>query len=324
MKMKKILFIRRTPDTLGDGTANYCLALADLLADDADVRALPMRELRQKPSLFKYRYDEAELSAAIAEADIVHINGYTAMGTVQALRMAKRQGKRVIYSAHWHPFETLRHPLAARLFFNLFVRPAIKRYADEVLTINRDDTTFFRAFHPRVTMIPHWQKKGQTYPSVSRSPRMILFVGRLNDPMKGSEYVMRLPEGQYDIHCVGNGVLPTRSDVTHHVGISASTLDELYAQASLVVVPSRYEAFSYVAMEALCAGTPVLMSDRVRIADHLPADAGHTIFPYGDSEAFVRLVPSSMEKVVDVGCIRAIFSAEHAVEQYKMIYLKEQ
>jgi glycosyltransferase involved in cell wall biosynthesis len=36
---------------------------------------------------------------------------------------------------------------------------------------------------------------------------------------------------------------------------------ELYATCALVAVPSRYEGFGYAAAQALCVGTPVIVSD---------------------------------------------------------------
>jgi glycosyltransferase involved in cell wall biosynthesis len=42
-------------------------------------------------------------------------------------------------------------------------------------------------------------------------------------------------------------------------------------RAALVVVPSRFESFSYVAADALMNGVPVLMSDGVGLAEHAPS-----------------------------------------------------
>jgi glycosyltransferase involved in cell wall biosynthesis len=45
----------------------------------------------------------------------------------------------------------------------------------------------------------------------------------------------------------------------------------LIGESSLVVVPSVLESFSFVAAEALLAGTPVIVSDRTGIAEHVPS-----------------------------------------------------
>lgn len=41
----------------------------------------------------------------------------------------------------------------------------------------------------------------------------------------------------------------------------------LYATSALVAVPSRYEGFGYAAAQALCAGTPALVSDRASLPE---------------------------------------------------------
>jgi glycosyltransferase involved in cell wall biosynthesis len=48
-------------------------------------------------------------------------------------------------------------------------------------------------------------------------------------------------------------------------------VQSLIAESSLVIVPSRLEGFSFVAAEALLAGTPVIVSDQTGIAEHVPS-----------------------------------------------------
>ena len=90
----------------------------------------------------------------------------------------------------------------------------------------------------------------------------------------------------------------------------------LYKEASLLVVPSRYEAFSYVALEALQSNTPVVMSDRVRIADHLNGIKGYTIFHYQDYKGFEQAVNETIGTSVDVKKISQIFSPDVIKEMY--------
>jgi glycosyltransferase involved in cell wall biosynthesis len=140
---------------------------------------------------------------------------------------------------------------------------------DLVFNINKDDSVQFRKSHSNVLTIPHWSKFEHPVKDIKKDPKMILFVGRLNESNKGFEHLYHLPEGLYEIHCVGNGDITMRSDMIHHTNISDNELMDLYLKASLLVVPSRYEAFSYVSIEALMCNTPIVISDRVRIADYL-------------------------------------------------------
>ena len=315
---KKILYVRQ--NMLG-GTDNYCKALYNLFQGDDELQPLPVEDIPDIPSrLFHYYYKPKALREAISRADIVHINGYTAMGSIQAFIEAKRQHKRIVYTAHWHPFECLGHPLLGKLFFNVLFKHAIKRYADVVTTINREDTLFFKAIHPKVIQIPHWFTPLPLVNRPAKKSNMILLVGRADNPVKGIEHLYHLPEGQYEVHCVGRGPIK-RKDFHQYNELNDRELAKLYAEASLLVIPSKYEAFSYAALEAMSYGTPVLMSERVRIADYLDGVKGYHIFQYGNYEEFVQKVASTIGIAVDSDTIIQRFSPEKNKENYRALYL---
>lgn len=315
---KKILYIRENKP---GGTNNYCKALFNLFAKDPVLEPLPVADIPAIHShLFHYYYRQTALTRAISQADIVHINGYTALGSIQAFLTAKHLHKPVVYTAHWHPFECLRHPLLGKWFFHILFRPAIRKFANVVTTINNEDTLFFQKIHPQVFQLPHWSKPLLLQSPPKKNPRMILFVGRTDDPVKGFEHLYSIPNGQYEVHCVGKGRI-LRKDFHQHIGISDVELATLYAKASLVVIPSKYEAFSYAALEALSYGTPVLLSERVRIADYLDGVKGFQIFHYGDHTDFLNKIALSLGMVVETDKIKKIFDPEMIKEHYRSIYL---
>lgn len=319
--MKEIIYIRKSPTGGSDGTANYCKALYDMFKDDADTRACPIVDYPTIPSrLFKYYYRHKPLAEAIQKADIVHINGYTAMGTAQALYLAHKYGKQVVYTAHWHPFQCLRHPFLGKTFFNVIIKPLVRRCAQKVVAINNEDYAFFRAFHPHVEQIPHWYAVKETTPHVVKKKNMILFIGRINDPVKNISTLYSLPKGKYEVHCVGRGELAARPDFIQHVNLSDEALARLYDEASLVVIPSKYEAFSYVALEAMSHGTPVVMSDRVRIADYLSGIQGYSVFKYNDDADFLKKVEATIGSTVDRQAIKDFFAPERIKLHYKKLY----
>jgi glycosyltransferase involved in cell wall biosynthesis len=60
---------------------------------------------------------------------------------------------------------------------------------------------------------------------------------------------------------------------------------DLMAAARLVVVPSRFETFGIVAIEALAVGTPVLGFDIPCLREVIPADCGGVVSPF-DVQAY--------------------------------------
>lgn len=320
MMKKKVLFIREPSGKNYNGTDKYCKALYNMFRRDPEFEILPIEDYPVRKSLFfHYHFRLTPLKEAIRKSDIVHINGYTSMGCVEAFLMARYLKKKVVYTAHWHPFTYLRHPLCGSLFFHFFLRTLVKYWADRVVTINGEDTKFFRTFHKNVFQIPHWNDLQHVCHKVTKKKNMILFIGRLNDPVKGIEHLYHLSTDKYEIHCVGKGDL-CRKEFKQHVNISDEELVTLISEASLLVVPSKYEAFSYVTLEALVLGTPVVMSERVRIADYLGGIKGFSVFRYGNYDDFVNSVDKTIGTDVDTESVIKIFDPEILKEKYRLVY----
>jgi glycosyltransferase involved in cell wall biosynthesis len=167
-------------------------------------------------------------------------------------------------------------------------------------------------------MIPHWIDENINIDIIQKEQGMILFVGRI-ESNKGFEYLTLLKNNKnYTIHCVTS--TPVQDNFVIHKNISDLELQNLYQRASLVIVPAKYEAFSYVTLEALLNGTPVLISDRVRILDHLNNVSGVTVFEYGNVDDFMEKINVAMKQKVDIKLLYKIFSKEKAYEEYKKIF----
>ena len=322
--MINILELRPNPNSKSNGIDKYCKALRDLFANDNDITILPVENYPMKKNrFFKEMYKSGVLDKVLVDndIDIVHINGFASLSVIQCFRYAKNSGKKIVYTAHWHPFQYLNHPLRSKVFFYFLLKPLIKKYADTVVTINNEDTAFFKRFHNNVWQIPHWIENNQSTCEnlADKDPSMILFVGRFNDPNKGAEHLFQLPEGKYNIHCVGPCDGELRSDMTSHVNIPFKELSQLYAKASLLVVPSRYEAFSYVTLEALTYGTPVLLSNRVKIYDYLEGVQGVGVFHYHNYSEFNESVASYIGCPVNKASIINAFKSDNIKEQYRKL-----
>ena len=320
--MTNVLELRPNPTTKSNGIDKYCQSLRQMFEGNSDITILPIENIpMRRTKLLKEIFDWKSLRELIKDkkVDVVHVNGYASFTVFQSLFYAARYKKKIIYTAHWHPFEFLTHPQRAKLFFNILIKPLVKRYVNVVVCLNKQDEAFFSAFHKRVVRIPHWcdMKIEESAKLTTKDPNMIMFVGRVNEENKGIEHLYELPEGKYNIHIVGAGERAWRSDMTHHFNISSEELGELYSKASLVVVPSKYEAFSYAALEALMHGTPVLLSDRVRIVDYVEGIKGIYIFEYHNYEEFNKKVELSIGSEVDKQTIISVFSIDRIRDQYK-------
>ena len=320
----KILQIRETPLTKCAGIDANCQGLIELFAGDGDIEMIPTCDYTRHtvPILHQYYLDKGEMCKSIVEwnPDVVHIHGAYSFTLFVAVQCAKKYGKQVFFSPHFHPFWALRRPFMGKIFFHVFTKKLLND-VNTVFTINNEDTAIFSKYHNKVKRIPHWSRFNVPEIKPSKNPKMILFVGRLDESNKGFEHLYYLPEGKYEIHCVGKGNVELRSDMIKHTNISNEELVKLYQEASLLVVPSRYEAFSYVTLEGLANYTPVVVSDRVRIVDYLQSEKCVSSFKYQDYEDFVEKVNDTIGNEVDPQKLSKLFSPEKIKEEYKAAYL---
>lgn len=305
----------------GGGIRVYNEKLVNLFENDTQISTSIFPVLSQ-PSFLGNKYNIKKLSENITKIgpDIIHVNGYTSLILKDIVSIAKKKDIKIVYTAHWHPFYTMEKSKLKELYFHIFIKPYLN-YVDTIITINKEEFQFFQNYHNKVVLVPHWNNdlNINNDPHI-KVPNRILFVGTPLWGNKGFEHLFHLPKDKYDIHCVCRNNHLLREDMILHRDITDKEKTLLYRSSSLLVVPSRYEAFSYVALEALSLGTPVLMSERVRIADFLEGVEGYDIFHYGNYDDFSNKIESTMTKSVDVPRILEIFSKEKAKELYTKIY----
>lgn len=141
----------------------------------------------------------------------------------------------------------------------------------------------------------------------------VLFVGRLERAQKGLDLLLDAwaqvdVPGRLVIAGTGQDETALRAhaerlglgDRVHFAGWTAGPEKfALLASARLAVVPSRFETFGIVAVEALAAGTPVVAFDIPCLREVVPPDAG-------------TLVPFTGEHAADAAALAAAIRACHA------------
>ncbi|WP_163555288.1 glycosyltransferase family 4 protein, partial [Klebsiella pneumoniae] len=111
----------------------------------------------------------------------------------------------------------------------------------------------------------------------------LLFIGRL-DYQKGFDILISAMEktinGNIKLTVVGdsdNSNVKKNSDSIKYVGwVAPENIEQYYREADLVVVPSRWEGFAMVPLEAMSYGLPVISSD----ATSLPEAIKHRVTGY--------------------------------------------
>lgn len=136
-------------------------------------------------------------------------------------------------------------------------------------------------------------------PAFERDEFTILFVGRIH-ASKGIydlvEAFASVPGSHLDV--VGDGDvdgvrtaarrLGVTDDVTLHGVVPHDRLPEYYASADVVCLPTYYESFGMVVLEAMACGKPVVASNVGGIRGYATHERDSILVPRGDGDALVE------------------------------------
>ena len=136
---------------------------------------------------------------------------------------------------------------------------------------------------------------------------LVLAVGRLH-PQKGYDVLLQaLPLlGDAVVAVAGDGPLEEelqrQAPQVRWLG-RRNDVGDLYAAADVVVLPSRWEARSLTAQEALLAGRPLVATDVEAVRD-LVGD-GAVLVPVGDAVALGRAIRELLDDPAEASAVAA-------------------
>jgi glycosyltransferase involved in cell wall biosynthesis len=212
--------------------------------------------------------------------------------------------RRKVALRRWYGFVAMQKKVARRIPRILTVSSSSKRDIVEqyglapdqleVVPIGVDD----RHFRPR--------------PDVARVPGRIMTTASADVPFKGLlplvEAVAKLRTERPEAHLVVVGRLRAESPVgatiarlglsgavTFESGVSDDRMVELFAEASVAVVPSLYEGFSLPAVEAMACGVPLVATTGGALPE-VVGESGQTglLVPPGDPSALAAAIGTVM------------------------------
>lgn len=304
--------------------------------DAGRVEALRPAEVIAMPLLWRRFYvpriSWKTIRALVDEADIIHLMGHWSILNALVYIAIRRAHKPYAVC----PAGAL--PIFGRSgwlkkTYNLIIGSAIVRNASGWIAVTSGEFPHFESYgipSSRVTVIPNGVCE-EDFPAVDvdsfrrrhglPDAPVILFMGRLN-PIKGPDLLLKgfalakAHIGDYHLVFAGpdegmrSGLIDLAgserlADRVHFLGfVDGDDKAAAYQLASLLVVSSRQEAMSIVALEAGICGTPALLTDQCGFSEIRTVDPGLEVpaTPAGISEGLIRVLthPGFLERVAPV------------------------
>lgn len=157
-------------------------------------------------------------------------------------------------------------------------------------------------------------EKGAIDPSVKMPSHCVnlLFVGRF-DPQKGIDYLLqefsKCHRNDLHLTVIGDNVIggthieKKNSDKVTFLGwVAHEKLASYYSQCDAVVMPSRWEAFGLVAIEAMKYGKPVIVSDKGALPEIVKDGENGLVFDFNDPKSLQSVLGKlSKDKLHEMG-----------------------
>lgn len=229
------------------------------------------------------------IAKSIKQSQMIYITGYWNLLTIGIAFVARCCKKPYLLSpaGEFASFEKLK--LHKRIFHFLFGKHVIKK-ARRLIAITPLERAQIAAYSGRkeaeIPIIPNGiasnpSKIIQEFPLINQP--FILFMGRLNE-IKGPDLLLQAfleTPLLHDYHLIfagpDSGMLPILEGMlkhsalknkVHFIGfVNEGQRNYLYQKALLLVIPSRSEAMSLVALEAGISGLPVLLTSACGLDD---------------------------------------------------------
>ena len=245
--------------------------------------------------------------------DIIHCNTPIAsVITRLAARKARRQGAKVIYTAHGFQFFKGSSKLDWLIFYP--IEKIMSRYTDLIFTINKEDYQRALNFHTsKVVYIPgvgvDTERFRKAEPmdlckeyNIPKDAYIMLTVGELF-PRKNQKVLidamMQLRDKPIYLLICGNGILEDElkkqckeNGVEDRVIFAGYTrnIPAIMKSCKLFLFPSVREGLGLAGIEAMAAGLPVISSNINGIRDYMiDGKMGYMCDPH-DTEAFAKAI----------------------------------
>lgn len=239
------------------------------------------------------------------EPDIVHVHGTFAGLFARGMHLFRRKRPAIVYCAHGWSFLMDTSPWKKRLY--ALAERILENRSDAIIHISRHEYRMALAYglSARKSVVVYNGVSERKPSDVEHSPietipscLNLLYIGRF-DRQKGFDRLLDLFR-QHDfpnvkLYLIGDTVLKAQTydfpDNAVRLGwVDNAEIDRYICACDAVIVPSRWEGFGIVAVEALRNGKPVIASRRGALPEIVEHDVNGYLFDFDDTEQLAAII----------------------------------
>ncbi|HEV2449877.1 MAG TPA: glycosyltransferase family 4 protein [Thermoplasmata archaeon] len=288
--------------------------------------------------------------------DIIHAHSHRYGHVLEAAVAARGSGIPLVVSPHYHPAD-LREPTRKRLLLrgqDFLFGVSAYRVARRILVETEQERRQLAEFAPaaKLRIIPpgidleEWTHPAEDLATVAPEapPKYLLFAGRIA-PNKGLDVLIRalsrIPmEHRVPLLLVGKdwGERPGLEALVRELSLGPwvhwvghlegrPAYRAYFFRASGFVLPSEYEAFGLVLLEAMAAGVPIVATAVGGVPEVLENGKAGRLVPYGDDERLAQALVDVLRGGTEVagqlaaGRLRvAAYSTSRMIERHLESY----
>ncbi len=274
------------------------------LLDCPEVKIIPApRQSRSPAGIWKWR-DFWAKTVRGTDADIVHLHS-TFAGLIGRVNV-RPSGAKVVYCAHGWSHSRVKSLAKKQIY------ASVERFLahDTAAIINISGAEHLLAQEYRIQTGKDFVVRNGiadaswTPLPITAGARKLLFVGRF-DRQKGVDLLLdafkSIESEGFELTLIGEPVVGTESpvipkSVTYLGWQSAAGVQDAIQKSDILVVPSRWEGFGLVAVEAMRAGRPVVAARVGGLAEVVVDGVTGALFEPGNLGSLIRAIRETSQK----------------------------
>jgi len=244
---------------------------------------------------------------------IIHIHGIFSIVILFSLIISVFKKKTIICTPHYHPIRTLNHPLLSRIWIKA-IYPFAKRISHFIVLTDLEKDLLIEEVLKRnksnISIIPNGCRFKNYSPSQNQNNFDLLFVGNTSEN-KNLQALFNLENffrsKNLNVAIVIEKEMMDKGPFKFYSNLSNDELTDLYIHSKILIIPSKYEAFSLVAVEALNFNCKVISSSNVAISSLIKKE-NNFFFTYKNSNELSGLIEKVLEINLDEKTLQEIQS----------------